>query len=84
MEEFCRCSVCSRTPVVGEEVSVLERGRHEAVVCDLCLAKPRATQLGEAIRRERIRTAAGAENVQRIFPTPVPGRSAAPARAAAI
>jgi hypothetical protein len=49
----------------------MSRGRREAAVCSLCIAKPRATALGEAIREERVRTAAGAETVRRLTPTPV-------------
>jgi hypothetical protein len=71
MVESESCSVCRRAPLVGESVTVLERGRREAAVCDLCGGKPRAAALGEPIRRERVRTAAGAENVQRVFPRPV-------------
>jgi hypothetical protein len=70
MEEFTRCSVCSRTPVVGEEVTVMLKSRRESVVCDLCVERPRAATLGEAIRRERIRSAAGAETVRRSWPVP--------------
>ena len=83
MEEFDRCSVCSRTPLVGESVTVLARGRREAPVCDLCLEKPRTAQLGEPLRRERVRNAAGAETVERVFPTPVPASRPTPAPAAA-
>jgi hypothetical protein len=71
MEEFTPCAVCDRTPLVGEEMTVMSRGRREAAVCRLCIAKPRATALGEAIREERVRTAAGAETVHRVTPTPV-------------
>ena len=84
MEEFAPCSVCSRTPLVGESVTVLARGRREAAVCDLCRRTPRATQLGEPLRRDRVRSTAGAETVQRVYPRPVPverptARPAAPA-----
>ena len=70
MEEFTPCSVCARTPLVGEGVSVLRKGRREAVVCDLCVERPRTAELGDAVRRERVRTAAGAESVKRIWPEP--------------
>jgi hypothetical protein len=83
MEEFDRCSTCSRTPVIGETVTVMARGRREAVVCDLCREKPRSAQLGEPIRRERVRSTAGAETVRRVFPTPVPAQRQA-ARPAAV
>ena len=83
MEEFSRCSVCSRTPLVGEAVTVLARGRREAPVCDLCREKPRAAQLGEPVRRDRVRSAAGAETVRRLFPTPAPERQPATRPAAA-
>jgi hypothetical protein len=57
MDEFERCSVCARTPLVGEGVTVLgDRGR-ESVVCDLCLGRPRAANLGARLRRERVRAA---------------------------
>jgi hypothetical protein len=82
MEELARCSVCSRTPLVGEEVTVFAG---ERLVCDPCRAKPRVRAFGEPVRRERIRTAAGAANVKRIYPRPVDPRPAtvpgAPARA---
>jgi hypothetical protein len=81
MEEFGRCAVCSRTPLVGEGVTVCQRRNgNESIVCDLCLDRPRARALGERTRRERVRSAAGAANVQRIFPRPVDLRpKAAPA-----
>jgi hypothetical protein len=70
MEEFSRCSVCTRTPLVGEQISVMSAGRRESPVCDLCLERPRARVLGEPVRRERIRSSAGAANVHRVWPTP--------------
>jgi hypothetical protein len=72
MEEFTHCAVCDRTPLVGEGMTVLSRGRRESAVCEQCVANPRAAALGEAIREERVRTAAGAASVRRITPTPVP------------
>ena len=77
MEEFARCSVCARTPLVGEGFTVFGVERRELLVCDLCQAKPRAQALGEPLRRGRVKTAAGAESVQRIYPRPVPTRVAA-------
>ena len=72
MEEFGRCAVCARTPLVGEGVIVHQgRGGEESSVCDLCLDKPRARSLGEPARRERVRSAAGEANVRRILPRPV-------------
>jgi len=80
MEELRPCSVCARIPLVGEEVTVVVaprgRGRDgaaapESMICDLCLCKPRAAALGEPIRRERVRSAAGAASVRRVFPRPV-------------
>jgi hypothetical protein len=65
------CVVCGRAPLVGESVTVVASGRREAAVCDLCGAKPRALSLGEPVRRERVRTAAGAANVHTAFPRPV-------------
>ena len=81
MEEFGRCSVCSRTPLVGEEVTVCQRrGGSESFVCDLCLDRPRSRALGERTRRERVRSPVGAASVQRVFPRPVdPRPRAAPA-----
>ena len=73
MDEFDTCSVCARTPLVGEGITVLRRGDREAMVCDLCLAKPRAAALGERIRRDRVRTAAGADTVR--IATPVAART---------
>jgi hypothetical protein len=70
MEESVRCSVCARTPLVGEGVTVMRAARREAVVCDPCLERPRAAQLGDAVRRERVRSALGAETVRRIWPEP--------------
>jgi hypothetical protein len=74
MDEFDHCSVCARTPLVGEGITVLRRGESEAMVCDLCLAKPRAAALGERIRRDRVRTAAGAETVRIATPVAVKRR----------
>jgi hypothetical protein len=71
MEEFTRCSVCTRTPLVGEGITVMARGHRESIVCDLCRDRPRASTLGDPARRERVRTAAGALNVRRVWPSPV-------------
>ena len=71
MEDFEHCSICARTPLVGEGFTVVGGGRREQLVCDLCLAKPRAAALGEQLRRGRVKSAAGAANVQRIYPQPV-------------
>ena len=57
MDEFERCSVCARTPLVGEAVTVVGNRDREAMVCDLCLERPRAANLGVALRRERVRAA---------------------------
>ena len=57
MDEFERCSVCARTPLVGEGVTVLGDRDRESVVCDLCLERPRAANLGKTLRRERVRAA---------------------------
>ncbi|MFN8159932.1 MAG: hypothetical protein U0R52_02650 [Solirubrobacterales bacterium] len=70
MEEASRCSVCTRTPLVGETVTIVHDGSRESAVCDLCASKPRAASLGEPARRERVRSATGAANVRRIFPSP--------------
>jgi hypothetical protein len=74
MEEFTPCSVCNRTPVVGERVAVISNGRRESPVCDLCLERPRALAMGEVVRRERIRSTAGAATVRRDLPSPVEPR----------
>ena len=71
MDEFSPCSVCARTPLVGEQVSIVQKGRREAIICDQCLRTPRARALGEVTGRDRIQSAAGAANVERIFPRPV-------------
>ena len=76
MDEFTRCSVCARTPLIGEQVTVMQKGRREATLCDQCLGAPRSQSLGEATRRERVRSAAGAANVERIIPRPVAPDSA--------
>jgi hypothetical protein len=70
MDEFTRCSVCTRTPLIGEEIAVMSAGRRESAVCGLCLERPRADVLGEVVRRERIRSTAGAANVRRAWPVP--------------
>jgi len=72
MEDFEQhCAVCARTPLIGEGLTVVGRGQREDLVCDLCLAKPRAAALGEQLRRCRVKSAAGAANVKRIYPRPV-------------
>ncbi len=84
MDEYRRCSVCARTPLVGEQVTVMQNGHREALVCDQCLGAPRAEALGEAVGCERVRSAAGAANVSRIYPRPVAPRPAKrPGRAGA-
>lgn len=82
MEEFAPCSVCARTPLVGEGVTVMQMGRREAIVCDQCLSAPRTGSLGEAVRRERVRSAGGAANVARVYPRPVAPARAKPAKPA--
>jgi hypothetical protein len=57
MDEFDRCSVCARTPLVGERVTVVGDRARESVVCDLCLDRPRAANLGTKLRRERVHAA---------------------------
>ena len=79
MEDFEQhCAVCARTPLIGEEFTVVGGGGREDLVCDLCLAKPRAAALGERLRRSRVKSAAGAANVKRIYPQPVRVPSRAP------
>jgi hypothetical protein len=79
MDEFTRCSACARTPLVGEQVTVMDDGQRESAVCDLCLGRPRSAVLGEPVRCERIHSVAGAANVRRAWPVP-----ATPARKVAI
>jgi hypothetical protein len=70
MDEFTRCSACSRTPLIGEEMTVMLKGQRESAVCDLCLERPRTAALGEPARRERVHSTAGAANVRRAWPVP--------------
>jgi hypothetical protein len=67
MDEFTRCSVCTRTPLIGEEIAVMTAGLRESAVCELCLGRPRADVLASWRRRERIQHA-GAAGVRRIWP----------------
>ncbi|HET8593041.1 MAG TPA: hypothetical protein VFL56_05205 [Solirubrobacterales bacterium] len=71
MDEFAPCPVCSRSPLVGELVTVFARDGSEVRVCDQCVRKPRARSVGEPVRRERVRSEAGAATVQRTYPRPV-------------
>jgi hypothetical protein len=73
MDEYGRCSVCLRNPLIGERITVMRDGGSEAAVCDFCTASPRAAALGEPIRRERVSSAAGAANVKRAWPAPAAG-----------
>jgi hypothetical protein len=82
MDDFTRCAVCSRTLLIGERVTVVSGPQRESPVCELCLERPRAAELGEPQRRERIRSAAGTENVQRL--RPVPAEAPAPPEPAAV
>jgi len=84
MDEFTPCFVCDRLPLVGEPVDVMADGEREYLVCDNCAANPRATALGEVIRRDRIRSAEGAENVHRIYPHPTRITAPEPSRTAAV
>ncbi len=70
MDEFEPCSICARTPLVGESVTMLGDAAPVSPVCDLCLGRPRAAALGEPLRRERVRSRAGAETVSRVLPAP--------------
>ncbi len=60
------CAVCRRAPVVGETVTVY-RGAVDSFACDQCECKPAAERLGDPVRRERVRTTAGALTVRRII-----------------
>ena len=35
MDEFTRCSVGARTPLIGEQVTVMQKGRREATLLRL-------------------------------------------------
>lgn len=48
----------------------MEDDGREAAVCDLCLERPRVAALGEALRRERVRSTEGAATVARVWPQP--------------
>ena len=74
MDEFTPCSACSRTPLIGERVTVMFDGHRESAVCELCLDRPRSRTLGEPIRRERIHSVAGAANVSIDAPLPAAPR----------
>ena len=74
MNEFTRCFICERHPLVGEEVTLHADGSRETPVCDLCQPNPRAAALGEPVGRERIRTLEGAATVRRLIPVPVAGK----------
>jgi hypothetical protein len=78
MDEFTPCSICLRTPLIGEEVTMMRKGERESAVCDLCIERPRAAALGEQLRRERVRSIEGAETVIRSWPTPARDRRPAP------
>ena len=80
MQELDRCAVCRRTPLVGEEMLVLRGEARDSFVCALCIECPRASALGEMVRRERVRTTAGAKNVARVLPD----RAAVPVGASAV
>ena len=77
MDEFAHCCTCARVPLLGESVTVMREGERESAVCDLCLDRPRSNVLGEPVRRERVRSIAGAANVRRAWEHP----ATAPARA---
>ena len=60
-EERARCSDCGRTPLIGEDVHVYERGR---IVCELCRQLRRAapvstvrvrhSEFGQTVRVRRM------------------------------
>ena len=59
-------------------MTVMRKGHRESVVCELCLERPRTAALGRAVRRERVRTSAGAINVRRAQPLPAAKAAEAP------
>ena len=60
-EERARCGDCGRTPLIGEDVHVYERGR---IVCELCrqlrrespvsTERVRHSEYGHAVRVQRL------------------------------
>jgi hypothetical protein len=56
-EERARCSDCGRTPLIGENVHIYERGR---IVCELCRQLRRAAP----ISTERVRHAEAGQTVR--------------------
>ena len=56
-EERARCSDCGRTPLIGENVHIYERGR---IVCELCRQLRRAVP----ISTERVRHAEAGQTVR--------------------
>ena len=70
MDEFEPCSICARTLLIGEGVTMLGDAARAASVCDLCLGRPRAAALGEPLRRERVHSRAGAETVSTVLLAP--------------
>jgi hypothetical protein len=73
MDELRRCTVCDRTPLVGEQVGVVSSRGREAIVCLQCAATPRALALGAPDRQQRVRSAVGAASVRNPAPTPSGG-----------
>jgi hypothetical protein len=63
--ESSQCAACARNPLAGEQVTVYRNGAGDAYLCDQCVWSPACAALGEPIRRERVRTTAGALSVRR-------------------
>jgi hypothetical protein len=56
-EERARCADCGRTPLIGENVHIYERGR---IVCELCRQLRRAAP----VSTERVRHADSGQTVR--------------------
>jgi hypothetical protein len=60
-----QCSVCARTPLVGEWTTAHADGGGVVWLCELCESEPRrSARLGAPLRRARVRSTA-ASNVRR-------------------
>lgn len=60
------CAACGRAPLVGEWATLRRGDGGEGWVCELCDRDGEADGHGRPVRRERVRTVAGAINVRRL------------------